>query len=132
MRKATRVMVSSFGALVGLAGIEHGIGEVLQGNLAPGGIMILSWPDSAFFRILNGEPAMTVIPNLLATGILALIFSLSYLVCAVLFAERKRCGLVLTLLSLAMLWRPTFPACAGCLIGCGHGPLVPRCLPGWR
>ena len=63
MRKATRVMISTFGALVGLIGIEHGSGEVLQGNLAPSGIMILSWPESAFFHVLGGEPALTILPN---------------------------------------------------------------------
>jgi hypothetical protein len=41
---------------------------VLQGNSVPAGIMILSWPGSTFFAILGGEPALTVVPNLLGTG----------------------------------------------------------------
>ena len=41
---ATRITVSTFGAMAGLAGIEHGIGEILQGGAAPEGVMILSWP----------------------------------------------------------------------------------------
>jgi len=36
-RSATRITVSTFGAVMGLEGIEHGIGEVLQGNAAPEG-----------------------------------------------------------------------------------------------
>ena len=28
-----------------LAGIEHGIGEVLQGNCAPSGILFPPWPE---------------------------------------------------------------------------------------
>jgi hypothetical protein len=52
---ATRLTVSTFGAIAALAGIEHGIGEVLQGNKAPEGIMILSWPDSELFEILAGS-----------------------------------------------------------------------------
>jgi hypothetical protein len=40
------ITVSTFGALAGLAGIEHGIGEVLQGNIAPEGPVVLSWPGS--------------------------------------------------------------------------------------
>jgi hypothetical protein len=79
MRKTTWVMVSTFGALVGLIGIEHGLGEVLQGNSVPAGIVILSWPGSTFFAILGGEPALTVVPNLLLTGVLAILFSLLYL-----------------------------------------------------
>ncbi len=49
MRNATRVTVSTFGTVAGLAGIEHGVGEMLQGNVAPDGMMILSWPESDLF-----------------------------------------------------------------------------------
>lgn len=113
MNRATRITVSAFGALTGLAGIEHGIGEILQGNIAPAGTMILSWPDSAFFRVLAGEPAMTVIPNMLITGILAVLSSLFYLVWVTLFVQRKNAGLVVVLLSIVML-----------LVGGGFGPPV--------
>jgi hypothetical protein len=119
MRTATHTMISTFGALVGLIGIEHGLGEVLQGNHAPNGIMILSWPGSAFFQVLGGEPAMTILPNLLLTGILAILISLAYLVWAILFAERKNGGLILMLLSIAMLLfgGGIFPPVFGILIG---------------
>ena len=103
MRNATRVFASTFGAIMALAGIEHGIGEIFQGNVAPSGIMILSWPESEFFRNLGGEPAMTVIPNLLITGILAILVSLALLVWAILFVQRKNGGLIMILLSIAML-----------------------------
>ena len=103
MRNATRAFVSTFGAIMALAGIEHGIGEVLQGNTAPGGIMFPSWPDSAFFRSLNGEPAMTIIPNLLVTGIVAILVSVALLVWATVFVQRKRGGLIMILLSFALL-----------------------------
>src|SRR5512136_1917553 len=119
MGNATRVMVSTFGAFVGLIGIEHGIGEALQGNIAPDGLMILSWPGSEFFRILGGEPAMTIVPNLLVTGILTIFFSLIYLVWAIVFVQRKNGGLVLMLLSVIMLLvgGGIFPPILGILIG---------------
>ena len=53
MRSAIRVTVSTFGAFAGIAGIEHGIGEVLQGNHAPSRRQIAAWPDAALFRILG-------------------------------------------------------------------------------
>lgn len=112
-RSATRVTVSTFGALAGLAGIEHGIGEVLQGNEAPDGLMILSWPDSEVFELLSGEPAMTVVSNLLATGVLAILVSLVFLVWTTIFVKREHGGLVLILLSVAML-----------LVGGGFGPPI--------
>lgn len=119
MKNATRVFASTFGAIMALAGIEHGIGEIFQGNVSPNGIMILSWPDSAFFRSLGGEPAMTVIPNLIITGILAVLVSLALLVWAVLFVHRKNGGLIMILLSIAMLLMGggIFPPILGIIIG---------------
>ena len=103
MRSATKATVSAVGILMGVAGIEHGIGEILQGNTVPDGIVFPSWPDSPFFQIVGGEPAMSIIPNLLVTGILAILVSLIFLVWATMFAQRKNGGLVLILLSIVML-----------------------------
>ena len=108
---ATRVTVSTFGIIVGLAGIEHGIGEVLQGNVTPEGVTIESWPESELLGILAGEPAMTIVPNLLLTGILAILASLIFLVWVTMFVQRKHGGLGLILLSVVML-----------LVGGGFGP----------
>lgn len=103
MKNATRVFASTFGAIMALGGIEHGIGEIFQGNIAPTGIMIQSWPNAEFFRNVSGEPAMTVIPNLLLTGILAALVSLAMLIWIVLFVHRKNGGLITISLSIAML-----------------------------
>jgi hypothetical protein len=119
MRNATTVTVSALGTLMGVAGIEHGIGEILQGNVAPAGIMFASWPDSALFRSVGGEPAMSIIPNLLVTGILAILVSLIYLLWATLFVQRKNSGRVLILLSIVMLLAGggIFPPIIGMIIG---------------
>lgn len=103
MRYATRAIVSALGALMGLGGIEHGIGEILQGNTVPSGIMFPSWPDSAFFRIVGGEPAMSIVPNLLVTGILAILFSLVFTVWVTMFVHKRNGGLFLILVSIVML-----------------------------
>lgn len=111
MNSATRVVTSAFGVLAALAGLEHGVGEVLQGNLRAAGVMIQSWPDAAFFRIEAGEPAMTLVPNLLASGVLTILVSLVFLAWAVGFAHRRHGGLVLVGLSIVLL-----------LVGGGFGP----------
>ncbi len=103
MNKATRIFASTFGAFMALAGVEHGIGEALQGRSAPSSIMIQSWPDAPFFRFVSGEPAMTIMPNLLVAGILTILVSLALLVWAILFVQRKNGGLVMILISLALL-----------------------------
>lgn len=111
MGSATKITVATFGVIAGLAGLEHGIGETLQGSTTPEGTVIKSWPDSAFFEVLNGEPAMTVIPNLFAAGVLTILTSLVFIVWASVFAQRKHGGLVLILLSVILLF-----------VGGGFGP----------
>ena len=86
-----------------LAGIEHGIGEVLQGNIVPSRLMVLSWPNSRFFSAVGGEPAMTIIPNMLHSGILTIIVSLVLLAWVLFFVQRKHGSLVMVLISLALL-----------------------------
>lgn len=108
---ATRTVVSAFGLLAGLAGIEHGVGEILQGPVRPEGPVIESWPDSKAFEILGGEPALTVIPNLLVTGTAAVIVAVAVIVWSVRFVDRRHGGLVLILLSVLLL-----------LVGGGFGP----------
>ena len=119
MNNATKATVSAVGILMGVAGIEHGVGEVLQGNIALTGIIFPSWPDSPFFQIVGGEPAMSIIPNLLVTGILAIIFSLIFLLWVTMFVQRKNGGVVLILLSIVMLLvgGGMFPPIMGIIIG---------------
>jgi hypothetical protein len=119
MINARRTFTAVMGTWMGLAGIEHGIGEIMQGNVTPKGIMILSWPDSAFFESLSGEPAMTIVPDLLATGILAVLFSLLFAIWSIFFIQRKHGGLVLMLLAVPMLLfgAGIFPPFLGALIG---------------
>jgi hypothetical protein len=103
MLSATQKTVATFGVIIVAAGIEHGVGEILQGNAPLPGLMFPSWPDAAFFRIMSGEPAMSIVPNLLVTGILAVLFSLGYIFWAATFVRRRNGGWVLILLGAGML-----------------------------
>jgi hypothetical protein len=100
--RATRVVIAIFGILAGLAAIEHGIGEISQGSIRPA-LIIESWPDAAAFAILGGEPALTVLPNLLLGGVLTVIIAAAFGIWSVAFVQRRRGGLVLILLSLGLL-----------------------------
>jgi len=133
IKSATKVVVSAFGIFLGLAGIEHGIGEILQGNIAPSGIVIKSWGESKLFSILAGEPAMTIIPNLLITGVIAIIVSLSIMLWAVAFVQRKNGGLVLILLSVLLLLvgGGFAPPLIGIIVGAA-GTRINTPLPWWR
>jgi len=112
----TRAAASIIGIFAGLGGASHGPGEMLQGNIAPSGIIIEAWPE---LTALNGEPAMTIVPSFLVTGVLTIIFGLLVAIWAAKFVQRKNGGLVLILLSIIMLlvggglFPPVFGVAAG-------------------
>jgi MFS family permease len=134
MRKATRISATVLGLTAGVAGIEHGIFEFLQGNVKPEGLMISSIgppcvPELSWNQC---EPAMTVIPSFLITGILAVIFGLIVTVWSAFFVHKKRGGLILILLCVPLLlfgggiFPPIIGVIAGALGTRIHKPLKPR------
>lgn len=54
-RSATRIAVSAFGVLAALASIEHGVGAILQGSVAPLSVVFESWPDTDGFEVVSGN-----------------------------------------------------------------------------
>ena len=116
---AAGMVAVTFGILAGLGGLTHAIGEIRQGNNAPTGIVFNSWAEGPIATSMGGEPAMTIIPNLLTTGILSLIVSLAVLVWAARFVHRQNGGRILIGLSIGML-----------LVGGGFGPPIMGILAG--
>ncbi len=105
MRKATKTVAMWFGMSAGLAGLEHGYFETLQGSTRPASLMFASWglpcaPDEIWHAC---EPAMSILPNFLLTGLLAMLLSLAIMVWSAGFIQRKQGGLVLIVLSIALL-----------------------------
>ena len=94
--------VAILGVFAGLMGASHGPGEILQGNVAPKGVYIMAWPQLVSSP-LAGEPAVTVIPSFMVAGILTIIMACLLIAWAGTCLERKEGGLLLILLSLAML-----------------------------
>lgn len=107
---ATCTTVRVLGVLAAFTGIEHGIGEVTQGWAAPSAVVFESWPHVDAFDPLNGEPAMSLVPNLLVSGVLSIVVAL-LLGLTALRADRAHVGVTLIGLSLALL-----------LVGGGFGP----------
>jgi hypothetical protein len=105
MRKATRITATVLGLTAGGAGLEHGIFEILQGNTRPEGLMIASMgpPCAPELSWNQCEPAMTIIPSFLITGILAVAFGFLVMVWSALFVQKKHGGLVLILLCIPLL-----------------------------
>jgi hypothetical protein len=105
MRRATRVVASLLGVLAGFGGPEHGIFEILQGDVRPESFIIASMgPPCKPEEVRHAcEPAMTVIPSFLATGGLAVAIGLPAIIWSVGFVQRTRGGLGLILLSVITL-----------------------------
>jgi hypothetical protein len=105
MRKATRIVALAFGAFAGFGGPEHGYFEILQGHAKPDSLIIAAiGPPCDPEKVWNlCEPAMTVIPSFLLTGILATVLGLITMIWAAAFVHKKHGGIVLILLSIALL-----------------------------
>ena len=74
-----------------------------EGSEAPPGLVFRSWPDAAAFDALGGEPALTLVPNLLLTGVLAVLISVAIGVWTIWGAHHPRWGAGLVTLSMLQL-----------------------------
>jgi hypothetical protein len=99
----TRLVVSAFGVLCGLTGVLAGLFEVRQGDVAPSGFVIstvgsnyATADDFTYF-------AVTVVPNMFMTGMLAVIVSCLVIYWSVRFVHKKNGALILLGLSVAQM-----------------------------
>jgi hypothetical protein len=109
---AIRAVASTLGVLVGLAGVEHGFFEILQGNKKPDGLLVDAIGSAHRFWEYSSEPALTIIPNMLLSGILAMIVGFAVTIWATYYVDKKYGARVLMLLSI-ILW----------LVGGGFAPV---------
>jgi hypothetical protein len=110
--RAIRIIASVLGATVGLAGLEHGFFEVLQGNVATNSFVIDAIGPAQKLWVGATEPALTIIPNFFASGILAMIVGLLVTIWALVFVHKKYGALVLLFFSIVLF-----------LVGGGSPPL---------
>ena len=99
---ATRVVASTLGAVVGLAGMEHGFFEMLQGNASTSGLVIDAIGPAQKLWSGATEPALTIIPNFLVSGIAAITVGLLVTIWAVAFVQRKYGAFILLLFSIVL------------------------------
>lgn len=111
--KATKTYASTLGILVGLAGIEHGILEVLQGNIRPDSVMIDAIGPEQKLWELSTETALTIIPNFLISGILSITLGVLVTFWAYAYVDRKYGAFVMLFLSIALF-----------LVGGGFAPIL--------
>ncbi len=135
MNNALRTMAVSLGVLAGLAGLEHGYFETLQGNVPPNSLMIYSMGSPCEpNRIWNAcEPALTIIPSFFVAGVLTIVMGVVVLLWSAAFLHDKRGGqsLVLLCLPLLLLGGGVFPPVIG-LIGGLVATQINASPAGWR
>jgi len=98
---ATRVIVSTFGVLVGIGSINHGLLEAIQGNRPTPGHMVNALGPGYHWTVWTqgGEAAFTLVPNFLLTGILATLMGVLLIVWSLRFIHRPYGPSVFLLLS---------------------------------
>jgi hypothetical protein len=96
MNRATKTIVSTISIILAIAGLAHGIPEVLQGNAPTEGLIIQAIGPE--MNLWGTEEAFTLLPTYLSTGLVAIGLSLALIVCSVGFLHTKRSATVLGLL----------------------------------
>ena len=98
MNRATKIIVSTFGVLLGLSGMDHGFFEALQGNTPTHALFIQAIGAANRMWLYGSEDAFTIIPNFLVSGILAMTVGLVVIVWSGWYVQKQHGPLVLILL----------------------------------
>ena len=119
MNHATRIIVAVFGVIFAIGGMGHGYFETLQGNTPTNGLVIDAISESTRTWVYGGEPAFTLIPNFLMTGIAATAVSIAIIIWSLGFLHTRH-GATVFLLLFVLLF----------LVGGGIGQ-IPFFLTAW-
>lgn len=95
---ATRTIASILGIIFGIGGFGHGYFEALQGFTPTNGLIIEAIGEANRMWEYGNEPAFTIIPNFLITGIAAMIVSIVIIILSVGFLHKKNGSKIFILL----------------------------------
>lgn len=103
MNKATIINVATLGTIFGISGMSHGFFETLQGDVPTHGLFIFAIGEAQKMWPHGNEPAFTIIPNFLLTGIAAMIVGLTIIIWSLGFVHKKNGPIVFILLFILLL-----------------------------
>ena len=88
---ATRVIASMLGVLLGISSINHGILETLQGNRPTPGLVVKALGSGYSWTVWTqgSEPAFTLVPNFLLTGLIATFIGLLMILWSLRFLQKS-------------------------------------------
>jgi hypothetical protein len=128
MNNPLRITTAFLGIYAGVITIQHGIFEIFQGNTAPDGLMFNAigppcQPETVWHACF---PALTLIPNLLVTGIAAIVIGATLMLWALFFVQHRHGIWMLGFLSILLLlvgggFVPVFSAMVAAISSRGLG-----------
>jgi hypothetical protein len=86
---ATRLIATTLGVIFGFSGINHGIFEFLQGNVATNGPYIYAIGEAQRFWPLGTEDAFTLAPTFRTAGTLSILVGLTIIVWSIRFLPTR-------------------------------------------
>jgi hypothetical protein len=90
INKSIKITASAIGVLLGLSGaLNHGIFEILQGNVSTNGFFIEAISEKHRLWLYGTEAAFTIVHNFLITGILAVLTGLSIVLWSLKYLHSK-------------------------------------------
>ncbi|MFO7583780.1 MAG: hypothetical protein R6W69_03540 [Anaerolineales bacterium] len=102
MNRITKTIVSTISIILAIAGLAHGIPEILQGNTPTEGLIIQAiGPDNRMWHY-GTEEAFSLLPTYLSTGLAAIAISLALIVWSLGFVHTKRGATALGLLFIGL------------------------------
>ena len=110
---ASKLTTIIFGVFGGFFGLEHGIGEIIQGNISTPGLKIYAFLAPGLPFPFGREPALSIVPNYLISGILTILLGLIIILWSVKMTQIKYGAVGLFGLSIILF-----------LIGGGFGPFT--------
>ena len=99
---ATRTIAAALGVFAGVSGLDHGLFETLQGNASTPGLIVQAIGPTQRMWVYGTEDAFTVVPNFLATGILAIAMGMLISAWSIGFIHRQNGPLVFLVLGIGL------------------------------
>ncbi|QOR35167.1 hypothetical protein IMX26_17180 [Clostridium sp. 'deep sea'] len=129
INRAIQTIVATLGVTFGIGGVGHGFFEALQGNKATNGYVIHAIGEANRMWLYGNEPAFTIIPNFLITGIAAMLVGIAVIIWSWGFMHKKHASTVFLSLFILLflvgggIGQVVFFMIAWAMSTCIHSPL---------
>ena len=133
VNRTIQTIVATLGVIFGISGVCHGFFETLQGNTATNGYVIHAIGEANRMWLHGNEPAFTIIPNFLITGIAAMLVGVAVIIWSAGFMHKKHASVIfLSLFILLFLVGGGIGQVIFFMIGWAMSTRIGRPLNWWR